>query len=198
MAKPYLPVSLVLGALLCAPAPAGAEPMDCSEDTLRMALGGQGTMPRELVRECLRIPSDDPEYGFTQYMISVHFRRRRDFKRAALFLDRAARTLPFATHPRVLYLLSQYLIAAGRVEEGLVAKDRFLSHSGELSSTERMRRTRTLYSLLHDVYEIRALEASEPEDFERFILASRFYHQAGAFLEQELQRQAGAVAAYAE
>jgi len=168
--------------------------MDCSEDTLRMALGGQGTMPGELLRECLRIPSDDPEYGFTQYMISVHFRRRRDFRRAAGFLDRAARTLPFATHPRVLYLLSQYLIAAGRIEEGLVAKDRFLSHSGELTSQERMRRTRTLYALLHDVYEIRALEASDPEEFERFILASRFYHQAGRFLEQELQRQAGAVA----
>ena len=97
-------------------------------------------------------------------------------------------------HPRVLHLLAQYQIAAGRIEDGLVAKDRFLSHSGSLTDAERMRKTRTLYGLLHDVYEIRALETDDPDIYERSILAARFYEQAGRFLEQELERLDGLVA----
>lgn len=187
-------VAAVLVGLLAGTSFASAEPMECSEDNLRMALGGRGTLPAELLRECARMPAEHPDYGLTQYMVSVHFRRRRNFGKAAYFLDRAARTAPFVAHPRVLYLLAQYQIAAGHLEDGLVAKDRFLSHSGALTSSERMRKTSNLYGLLHDVYEIRALEASDPDEYERDILAARFYEQARSYLKRELQRGEGAVA----
>ena len=174
---------------------AWAVPMECTEDTLRMALGGQGTMPGELLRECLLLEPSHPDYPVTQYMISVHYRRRHDFRNAAVFLDRAARTTPFETNPRVLYVLAQYQIAAGEVERGLISKDRFLSFSAALSHLDRMRRTRKLYSLLHEVYEIRAIEAPTPEKYEQYRLTAKFYDQARRHLDREIEKLTGDIAA---
>ncbi len=166
---------------------ARAEPMECTEDSLRMALGHQGLMPSELLRACLRITQDMPDYGITQYMISVHFRRLRKIRTAAVFLERASRIPPLAADPRTLYLLAQYQIASGFLEQGLVAKDRFLSNSGDLSPRERVRRTRNLYRLLETIYELRAADA---EDDEPRVLAEtnwRFYREARIHMDRSLE-----------
>jgi hypothetical protein len=184
----------LVGCLSAVPAVSVAAPMECNEDYLRMALGGRGTLPQELLRVCLHIDHDDPAFGPVQYAISLHFRRRHDFPRAATFLERASRARPFATNPRILYLLAQYQIAAGRTEKGLLAKDRFLTNSSDLSQAERIRRTARLYRLLHDAYEIKAVEAADDEQYEEFRVAANFYQEAHIHLERDLRRLSGGIA----
>jgi hypothetical protein len=156
-----------------------------------MALGNQGVLPSELLRACLRVESDDPDYASTQYLISVHFRRLRKVGTAAVFLDRASRTPPLAADARTLYLLAQYQIASGRLEQGLVAKDRFLANSGSLSRRERMRRTRNLYQLLETSYELRAVDAEDAEPQALAMTAFQFYRDARRHLDRALQRSPG-------
>jgi len=179
--------SLVVALVIATPAAAIAEPMECTEDYLRMALGNRGVLPNELLRACLRIDADEPDYGVTQYMISVHFRRIRKVGTAAVFLERASRTLPMSADARTLYLLAQFQIASGRIEQGLVAKDRFLSNSGGLSRRERMRRTRNLYSLLETVYELRAADAEDAEPLELARTTYLFYREARMHLDRALE-----------
>lgn len=183
-----LAVALIAAITVTAPAVANAEPMECTEDYLRMALGNQGVLPSELLRACLRVEPDDPDYGATQYLISVHFRRLRKVGTAAVFLERASRTPPLAADARTLYLLAQYQIASGRLEQGLVAKDRFLANSGALTKRERMRRTRNLYQLLETMYEIRASEEEEGEALARALTSFRFYRDARIHLDRALNR----------
>ena len=180
---------LAVALMFAVPATASAEPMECTEDYLRMALGNQGVLPSELLRACLRVEADDPDYGATQYMISVHFRRLRKVGTAAVFLERASRTPPLAANARTLYLLAQYQIAAGRLEQGLVAKDRFLANSGALSKRERMRRTRNLYKLLETIYEIRAAEAEDDEPQALAMTNFQFYRDARIHLDRALERR---------
>ena len=56
-------LSLVVALALVAPATVSAEPMECTEDYLRMALGNQGVLPKELLLVCLRVEADDPDYA---------------------------------------------------------------------------------------------------------------------------------------
>ena len=60
--------------------------------------------------------------------------------------------------------------------------------TARLSRSERMERTCRLYDLLQQMYEIKAVEAHDDDDYERFRVASRFYREAYLHLRQELER----------
>ncbi len=177
-----LSLVLTLGLL---PASAVAEPMECTPDILRMALSAGGTMPSELVGACAAIPKGDELYGLAQYMIAVHYERRRDLPRAALALGRAASQPPFATDTRVLYRLSRLLIGAGDLEGALVAKDRFLLNSGPLSREKRTTLLANLNRLLSRAFEVAAAGAAEEGDERRYqqaLIAALFYREAARHL----------------
>lgn len=177
--------------LLLLPLPARGEPMECTPDTLRMALSTGGTMPGELVRACLAIPPDDEMFSLAQYMVSVHFRRRHDPARAAEALSRAASQPPFATDPHILFRLSRYLIAAGDLEGALVAKDRLLFNSGVLRREERVALLARLHRLLCLAFELQAVQAQEQGDEERYrqaLVKAHFYRSAADHLQESRSR----------
>ncbi|MBM4321209.1 MAG: hypothetical protein FJ125_14975 [Deltaproteobacteria bacterium] len=176
--------------LLAAAAPARAEPMECTPDTLRMAMSTGGTMPGELVRACLAIPPEEEMFSLAQYMISVHYQRRHDLAAAAVALSKAASMPPFATDPRILFRLSRYLIASGDLQGALVAKDRLLFNSGSLRREVRMAMLARLHRLLGYAFELQAEQAQEQGDEERFrqaLVRARFYRVASEQLRSEGQ-----------